>query len=50
MKNSVMVNVKFGETYYLKCGFSQGVIANRPKPEFIDNETGEQEFKSGKQE
>lgn len=45
---SVKVNIKFGNSYYLRCGFSQGVIKNRPKLEFVDQEVGEREFKKNK--
>ena len=45
-KVSVKVNVKFGNSYYLRCGFSQGVIRNRPKLEFVDIDEGEKEFKN----
>ena len=44
-KVSVKVNIKFGKTYYLRCGFTQGVIKNRPKLEFVDQEEGEREYK-----
>jgi len=45
-KVSVTVDIKFGKSYYLRCGFSQGVIRNRPKLEFVDEQIGEKEFKN----
>lgn len=44
-KVSVKVNIKFGKVYYLRCGFTQGVIKNRPKLEFVDQGEGEREYK-----
>ncbi len=44
-KVSVKVDIKFGKVYYLRCGFAQGVIRNRPKLEFVDQSEGEREYK-----
>ena len=30
-KSSVMVNVKYGQSYYLRCAVSMGIMAGRPR-------------------
>lgn len=44
VKESVMVNVKYGEKYYLRCSMVPGLTFPRPKLEFIETAKGEKEF------
>lgn len=43
-KESVMLNVKFGEEYYLRCGLGMGVMVGRPALDLIPGEQGKTEF------
>ena len=43
-RDSVLVNVKFGEEYFLKCTLKMGVIIGRPDMELMPKEQGRFEY------
>lgn len=43
-RDSVVLNVKFGEEYFLKCTLKMGVIIGRPDMELIPKEQGRYEY------
>jgi len=45
-KRAILLNVKFGQSYYLKCGLSSGVLQARPELQIVSNEQGLLEFES----
>lgn len=45
-KEEIPINIKIGETYYLRCGHTFGVLVDHPKLELIDNSIGKTEFES----
>jgi hypothetical protein len=47
-KSEVPINIKYGKTYYLRCGISMGAFVGRPDIELIDWKTGRTEFESFK--
>lgn len=47
-KDSVSIDVKFGEEYFLKCTLKMGVVIGRPDMELISKEQGRFEYESMK--
>jgi len=45
-KESVQLDVKFGRTYYLRCGIKMGVMVGRPSLELIPGKAGIAEYES----
>ena len=45
-KSEVPIDIKIGQTYYLRCGIAMGAFVGRPKLELIDKKTGKTEFES----
>jgi hypothetical protein len=43
-RDSVLIDVRFGEEYFLKCTLKMGVIIGRPDMELISKEQGRYEF------
>jgi len=41
---SVLLNVKFGQKYYLKCGVTTGIIVGRPELNLVYPEQGELDY------
>lgn len=47
-KSEVPIDVKMGQTYYLRCGIKIGALVGRPDLELMNNKTGKLEFDSFK--
>ena len=45
-KDEIPIDIKIGQTYYLRCGIAMGAFVGRPKLELIDKKTGKAEFES----
>jgi len=45
-KTEVPINIKFGKTYYIKCGVSLGFFVGNPEIELMDWKTGKTEFEN----
>lgn len=45
-KRAVLIDVKFGKKYYLKCGITIGVLVGRPELNLIYPEQGELDFEN----
>ncbi|MFB6341591.1 hypothetical protein ACE1ET_07705 [Saccharicrinis sp. FJH62] len=45
-KAEVPIDIKFGHTYFLRCGVTLGLMVGRPKLEIVDFETGRAEYNS----
>lgn len=43
-KEEVPINIKFGKTYYVRCGINMGVLVGRPKLEMVDKATARVEL------
>ena len=43
-ENSVSIDVKYGQKYYLKCGISMGVLVGRPDLNLVYSEQGELDY------
>lgn len=48
-RDSIKMDVKFGEEYFLKCSLKMGIIIGRPDLEFIPKEEGRFEYENLKQ-
>jgi len=42
----VPINIKFGKTYYLRCGLKTAFLTGQPELDLVDSQTGEEEFES----
>ena len=49
-RDSVLIDVKFGEEYFLKCTLKMGVIIGRPDMELIPKEQGRYEYEHMKRQ
>ena len=47
-KSEIPINIKYGKTYYLRCGLSVGFFVGHPQLELIDWKAGKSEFESFK--
>lgn len=47
-KSEVPIDLKYGKTYYIRCGMTMGALVGRPKLELTDHKTGKAEFESFK--
>jgi hypothetical protein len=43
-KESIMINTKFGEEYYIKCGLSPGLAVGRPSLVIEEKSIGEEKY------
>jgi hypothetical protein len=48
VRDSVLIDVKFGEEYFLKCTLKMGIIIGRPDMELIPKEEGRYEYEHAK--
>lgn len=46
VKAEVPIDIKYGKTYYLRCGITFGAFVGHPKIELVDSKTGNSEFES----
>jgi len=47
-RSELKMDVKFGQTYYLRCGLTGGELNTTPLIEQVDKKTGESEYAKGK--
>jgi len=45
-KAEIPINLKYGKTYYLRCGVKMGAFVGRPSLELVDSSTGKYEYES----